>query len=61
MFNEFEGFAYNKDQKEEPLMLDLQVGGQATREEMLYESIHHPDEAHILPQFKLDRLAQELD
>ena len=41
-------------------MLDLQVGGPATREEQLYEGINHPKEHHILPQFKLDRLAQEL-
>jgi hypothetical protein len=41
--------------------LDLQVGGEATREQQLYERIHHPDESYILPQLKLERLAVELN
>ena len=60
LFNDFEAFAYNKDSNDANENLDLQVGGPATLEEQLYEGINHPNEHHVLPQFKLDRLAQEL-
>ena len=45
VFNEFEGLAVEKEQN----LLDLQVGGEASREQQLYERIHHPDESYILP------------
>ena len=56
IFNEFESLAVQREQN----LLDLQVGGEATREQQLYERIHHPDESYILPQLKLERLAVEL-
>jgi len=48
------------EQREQHL-LDLQVGGEATRDNELYERIHHPEESYILPQLKLERLAVELN
>ena len=41
--------------------MDLQVGGEASREQQLYERIGHPTESYILPQLKLERLAVELN
>lgn len=56
IFNEYEGLAVEREQN----LLDLQVGGEAAREQELYERINHPDESNILPQLKLERLAVEL-
>ena len=45
IFNQFESLAVQREQN----LLDLQVGGEATREQQLYERIHQPDESYILP------------
>lgn len=57
IFCDFESKAVQKEQE----LLDLQVGGEATREQQLYERVGQPNETYILPQLKLERLAVELN
>ena len=47
--------------RREAELRDMQVGGQAAREQELYERVTCPDESYVLPQLKLERLAEELN
>ena len=57
IFNDYEKKAVQKEAEKK----DMQVGGEAAREAELYERIACPDESYVLPQLKLERLAEELN
>ena len=48
-FANYDGLAYNKNKQDEENLLDLQVGGPATFEEVLYQGRHVPQETYVLP------------